>query len=99
MCGSSPCCIAALTACPPARRAKVAGITGAAVGMIGSAGALVAAFLIPSTGIKLIVVVVLAALALALARVGPPSTGALLAALGTLLVLSWVANAAHAFAD
>ncbi|MGX9790392.1 hypothetical protein [Mycobacterium sp. MMS18-G62] len=83
----------------PTRRAKIAGATGVTVGTIGSAGALVAAFLIPSTAIKLIVVAVLAVLALTLSRIGPPSTGALLVALGPLLFLAWVSTASQAFAD
>ena len=83
----------------PTRRAKIAGATGVTVGTIGSAGALVAAFLIPSTAIKLIVVAVLAVLALTLSRMGPPSTGALLGALGPLLFLAWVSTASQAFAD
>jgi hypothetical protein len=84
----------------PTKRGTIAGITGVAVGLIGAAGALVAAFLITNTGIKLIVVAALAALALALGRkIGPPSTGVTLAAIGTLLVLSWLTNPAHALAD
>jgi hypothetical protein len=83
----------------PTGRTKVGGLTGTTVGMIGSAAALVAAFLIHDTIIKLVAVAVLAALALALSRVEPPSTGALLAALGALFVLAWVANAANASAD
>lgn len=83
----------------PTRRHTVSGVTGMTVGLLGSAAALLAAYVIPSTVVKLILVLVLAGAALAIGRIGPPPAAAILLLFAVIPVLAWLTSPALAFAD
>ncbi|MEU4065745.1 toxin glutamine deamidase domain-containing protein [Streptomyces wedmorensis] len=84
----------------PTRRRRVAGATGLMVGLLGSAAALLVAFLVENTAAKAITAVVLAVAAVLVARFGPPpAAAAMLLLFGTALALVLLRQAPPASAD
>ncbi|MGW8360483.1 toxin glutamine deamidase domain-containing protein [Streptomyces wedmorensis] len=83
----------------PTRHQKVTGITGITVGLLGSAAALLVAFFVAQTWVKLMLAGVCAVLAILIATFGRPAAAMILLLLGVAAGAYQLTDATPAFAD